>query len=136
MNSEATAAAPSPLDTEDDSLNQAAHDTAVAAGATATAGPVDSHAEHWSDLQYIKLAILLAVVTAVEVALSYMKDGLGGLFLPLLLVLMAFKFMAVVLYFMHLKFDNRLFALMFYLGLGLAISVFSAALCTFQFFSS
>ena len=84
----------------------------------------------------MKLAILLAAVTAVEVLLSYIKDDIGGVFLPALLILMAFKFMAVVLYFMHLKFDNRLFSIMFYLGLGLAIAVYIAALFTFQFFGS
>ena len=100
------------------------------------AAHADDHAQHWSDLQYVKLAILLAVVTGVEVLLSYIKDDMGGFFLPLLLFLMAFKFMAVVLYFMHLKFDNRLFSIMFYMGLGLAIGVYLAALFTFRFFSA
>jgi cytochrome c oxidase subunit 4 len=92
--------------------------------------------EHWTDLKYIQLAIGLAVITAIEVALSYMVDDLGALFLPLLLILMAIKFFSVVLFFMHLRFDNRLFGLLFYTGMGLAIGVYVAALCTFQFFSS
>lgn len=96
----------------------------------------EGHAEHWSDFQYVKLAILLAVVTGVEVLLSYIKDDMGGFFLPALLILMAFKFMAVVLYFMHLKFDNRLFSIMFYMGLILAIGVYIAALFTFRFFDA
>jgi cytochrome c oxidase subunit 4 len=103
---------------------------------SADAGHADDHAEHWSDFQYVKLAILLAVVTAVEVLLSYIKDDMGAVFLPALLILMAFKFMAVVLYFMHLKFDNRLFSIMFYMGLVLAIGVYLAALFTFRFFSA
>ena len=37
---------------------------------------------------------------------------------------------------MHLKFDNRLFSVMFYMGLGLAIAVYIVALFTFKFFSS
>jgi cytochrome c oxidase subunit 4 len=48
---------------------------------------------------------------------------------------MLVKFFSVVLFFMHLKFDNRLFSLMFYLGLGLAVAVYVAALFTFEFFS-
>jgi cytochrome c oxidase subunit IV len=103
---------------------------------TADAEHADEHAEHWSDFQYVKLAILLAVVTAVEVLLSYIKDDMGAFFLPALLILMAFKFMAVVLYFMHLKFDNRLFSIMFYMGLILAIGVYVAALFTFRFFDA
>jgi cytochrome c oxidase subunit IV len=112
-----------------------ATDTEHAPDAHAEHGDGD-HAEHWTDFQYIKLAILLAVVTAVEVLLSYIKDDIGGLFLPSLLILMAFKFMAVVLYFMHLKFDNRLFSVLFYMGLVLAIGVYMVALFTFRFFDA
>jgi cytochrome c oxidase subunit 4 len=57
-------------------------------------------------------------------------------FLPALLILMAFKFFAVVLFFMHLRFDNRLFSILFYMGLVLAVGVYLVALFTFQFFSS
>jgi cytochrome c oxidase subunit IV len=96
--------------------------------------PDDPHVEHWSDLKYIQLAGALAVITAIEVAASYTKDTLGAFFLPLLLGLMVIKFFAVVLYFMHLKFDNRLFSIMFYMGLFLAIGVYIAALLTFRFF--
>jgi cytochrome c oxidase subunit 4 len=93
------------------------------------------HEDHWTDLKYVQLALALAIITAIEVALSYMVDDLGPVFLPLLLILMAIKFFSVVLFFMHLKFDNRLFSILFYLGLGLAVSVYVAALFTFQFFS-
>jgi len=94
------------------------------------------HEDHWSDLNYIKLAMALAAITAIEVAISYMVDDLGAFFLPLLLGLMLIKFFSVVLFFMHLKFDNRLFSLMFYLGLGLATAVYVAALFTFRFFGN
>ena len=97
------------------------------------AGHDDQH--HWSDLKYVKLALALAVITALEVALSYTKDDFGSFFLPLLLIMMAVKFFAVVFYFMHLKFDNRLFGLLFYSGLFLAIGVYCAALLTFHFFA-
>ena len=41
--------------------------------------PVDDDhpGDHWSDLKFIYLALALAVVTALEVALSYMVDDLG-----------------------------------------------------------
>jgi cytochrome c oxidase subunit 4 len=65
-----------------------------------------------------------------------MVDDLGALFLPLLLLLMLIKFFSVVLYFMHLKFDNRLFSLLFYMGLGLAVGVYIVALITFEFFNA
>jgi cytochrome c oxidase subunit 4 len=37
---------------------------------------------------------------------------------------------------MHLKFDNKIFTMAFYTGLGLAIFVYVAALSTFHFFGS
>jgi cytochrome c oxidase subunit IV len=96
-------------------------------------GHDDQH--HWTDLQYVQLALGLAIITALEVLLSYTKDSVGGFFMPALLIMMAIKFFAVVFYFMHLKFDNRLFGLLFYTGLLLAVGVYCAALLTFQFFS-
>jgi len=98
--------------------------------------PEDHPGEHWTDLKFIYLAIGLAVITALEVAISYMVDDLGPIFLPALIILMLVKFFAVVSYFMHLKFDNRLFSLLFYLGLGLAATVYIIALFTFKFFST
>lgn len=109
---------------------------------TATDTHADSHSDAHeaeshglSDGGYIKIAIFLAVVTAIEVALSYTKEPLGAAFLPLLLLLMGVKFFAVLYYFMHLKFDSRLFSLMFYMGLVLAVGCYIAFLTTMHFFN-
>ena len=48
--------------------------------------------------------------------------------------MMAVKFFTVVLYFMHLKYDNVLFKRLFYSGLFLALFVYIVALLTFHFF--
>jgi cytochrome c oxidase subunit 4 len=85
-----------------------------------------------SDAGYIKIAIILAAITALEVSTYYVD--FGPLFLPSLIIMMVVKFFMVVSYFMHLKFDNKLFSLMFYIGLGLAIFVYFTALATFKFF--
>jgi cytochrome c oxidase subunit 4 len=93
----------------------------------------ESHnSTHFTDKQYVIVALILAGITALEVTLSYID--VGALFLPLLLILMAIKFFAVVMYFMHLKFDNKLFSVLFYMGLFLAVGVYVAALATFEFF--
>lgn len=92
----------------------------------------DSHG--LTDRGYIKIAIILAVITAAEVYASY-APWLGAAFIPLLLFMMAAKFIMVVLYFMHLKFDNRLFSIMFYMGLVLAVGVYVVTLLTFRFFN-
>ena len=95
----------------------------------------DEYGEHQhgaTDKQYIVIAAILAAMTAVEVAVSYLD--IGPLFLPVLLTLMVLKFLTVVSYFMHLKFDNKLFSYLFYTGLLLAVGVYAGALATFHFF--
>jgi cytochrome c oxidase subunit 4 len=98
-------------------------------------GDGGDHEHGLTDFGYVKVALFLGVVTAAEVVMSYTIDFWGPIFLPLLLLLMAIKFFVVVLFFMHLRFDNRLFSVMFYMGLGLAVGVYIAALFTFKFFS-
>lgn len=110
--------------------------TDTATDVTHTEDGHDSHDEHWTDLKFVYLAIALAIVTAIEVAMSYMVDELGPVFLPGLIILMLIKFFSVVLYFMHLKFDNRWFSILFYMGLFLAIGVYITALMTFKFFNA
>ena len=56
---------------------------------------------------------------------------LSGTLVPLLLVLSALKFVLVVLFYMHLKFDNRFFAFLFSGPLLLAIGVMIGLLFLF-----
>lgn len=96
----------------------------------------DTHAtEHgMSTIGYVRIAVILAAITGLEVSTYYVN--IGRLFLPALLIMMAIKFIMVVSYFMHLKFDNKIFSWLFYTGLILAIGVYCAALTTFKFFGS
>jgi cytochrome c oxidase subunit 4 len=96
--------------------------------------PEATHEHGLSDIGYVKVAILLGVLTAIEVSTYYLD--FGPLFMPTLIVLMVVKFFLVVAYFMHLKFDNRIFTLLFYSGVFLAIFVYVVALLTFEFFIS
>ena len=63
---------------------------------------------------------------------TYFVD-FGPLFLPVLITLMVIKFLIVVAYFMHLKFDAPILRKAFYAGLILAVSVYLVALSTFHF---
>ena len=85
-----------------------------------------------SDAGYIRIAIILAAITGLEVSTYYVDFGV--LFLPALLIMMVIKFVMVVSYFMHLKFDNKMFSFLFYAGLVLAVGVYAAFLATFKFF--
>ncbi len=87
-----------------------------------------------SDSQFITIFFVLAAITAVEVLVSYVD--IGAAFLPVLLALMVLKFFIVVLYFMHVKFDNPIFGRLFYIGLGMALAVYTVTLITFHFFTS
>jgi cytochrome c oxidase subunit 4 len=91
----------------------------------------DEH-DHPSDGKYIKIALLLGAITAVEVAASYID--VGKAFVPLLIVCMVAKFAIVAGYFMHLKFDNRLLTRVFVAGVLLAIGVYLAFLTSLQIF--
>jgi cytochrome c oxidase subunit 4 len=91
------------------------------------------HQEHgMSDAGYIKIALFLAAITALEVSTYYVD--FGPLFMPSLMIMMVVKFVMVVSYFMHLKFDSKVFSFLFYTGLALALFVYITALATFKFF--
>ena len=90
--------------------------------------PVAAHA-HPGPFEYIKVALILAAVTAAEVIVYYMS-GLKSVLVPVLVGMSAVKFGLVGLYFMHLKFDTRLFRRLFALGIALAIIVYSVVLAT------
>lgn len=99
---------------------------------TVTETQADAHEHGMSDAGYIKIAIILALITGLEVSTYYVN--FGPLFMPALLTMMVVKFVMVVSYFMHLKFDSKIFSFLFYVGLGLAIFVYCMALATFKFF--
>ena len=79
------------------------------------------HEHGMSDAGYIKIALILAAITALEVSTYYVD--FGPLFMPSLMIMMVVKFVMVVSYFMHLKFDSKIFSFLFYTGLGLALFV-------------
>lgn len=97
-----------------------AHDERVAAG---------EHG-HPSDATYVKIALILAAVTAAEVGMYYLDDLNERLTTGVLIVMAMVKFAIVALYFMHLKFDNRVLRRLFTSGLVLAVFVYTAYMLT------
>lgn len=71
---------------------------------------------------YVAVAVVLTVITAVEVAIYYL-DAMRPLLVPFLLALSACKFIIVVGFYMHLKYDARLFTGLFGFGLAIAASL-------------
>jgi cytochrome c oxidase subunit IV len=92
-------------------------------------GPVVVHHGHPDEAEYIKVGLFLGVLTAIEVLIYYFNVP-RHVFIIMLLVLSTVKFTAVVMFFMHLKFDSRLFTTTFVTGLALAAAVFTVVLAT------
>jgi cytochrome c oxidase subunit 4 len=94
-------------------------------------GAHDADAEHHpTPADYVRIAIILAIITLVEVFIYYLPS-MRPILVPILLVLSIVKFLAVVGYFMHLKDDKRLFRLSFGAGLVLSLAVFLALIAMF-----
>ena len=80
---------------------------------------------------YWMIGLALTVITLAEVAIFYIP-GMGAAMAPTLLIMSAVKFSLVVMFFMHLKSDSRVFSGVFLAGLVLAIFVVSALFVLFQ----
>lgn len=100
--------------------------------APAVTHDADEHHEHPSDWQYVKVAIVLAVLTAIEVGLYYFE--IGEATNGVLLALAAAKFVIVGLYFMHLKYDNRILRRLFATGIVLAVFCYFLVFFMFRLF--
>jgi cytochrome c oxidase subunit 4 len=116
------------------SLQEAAA-AGAAAGAHEETVTGTGHA-HPTDRSYIGIALILAVITAAEVATYYLEDELGSVLVPVLLVMMVVKFAMVAGWFMHLKFDSSLFTRLFVSGVVLAVLVYIGTLAAFEFFTT
>ena len=89
--------------------------------------------EHPSNAQYVGVFVALAVLTTLEVIIYYVDLNTATLVIGLL-IFAACKFALVVAFFMHLRFDNRLFTVFFAGGLVMAVAAFLAVLTMFRVF--
>ena len=91
--------------------------------------------EHYpSEWEYIKVAGILFAITMAEVGIYYVS-GAAHAVTTLMLIMMVVKFSLVALYFMHLRFDSKLFRRLFVTGIILAIAVYIIALTSLHVFS-
>jgi len=85
----------------------------------------EGHTPHPGVGQYVEIGVILALLTGIEVSLYAFRQDLGSaITTPALLVVTAIKFLLVVLWFMHLRFDHRMFRRVFFFGVALATIVF------------
>jgi cytochrome c oxidase subunit IV len=93
----------------------------------------DSH-EHPGPRQYVLIGVVLVILTAVEVATSYLEGHVNSnLLIVALAVMAAVKFFLVAAWYMHMKQDSPVFRRLFVAGLILATAVYGIL---FFFFSS
>ncbi len=84
---------------------------------------------HPSPAKYVGIAVILALVTGLEVGLYYI-DMPDYVLVATLMTLAVIKFSMVVAYFMHLKFDSRMLRRVFITGILLATFVYCVVLFT------
>ncbi|HBH03943.1 MAG: hypothetical protein A2W08_14235 [Candidatus Rokubacteria bacterium RBG_16_73_20] len=85
-------------------------------------GEPHAHGEHATIGTYVKVAVILTVVTALEFSAIYIR-ALTPILVPLLLVLSLGKFALVILFFMHLRYDTRALSALFVGPLVLATGI-------------
>ncbi|HEY3671529.1 MAG TPA: cytochrome C oxidase subunit IV family protein [Acidimicrobiia bacterium] len=91
-------------------------------------GEIRAHPDPW---QYVVVAVVLAVITGVEIAVSYMEGDIpDGLITVLLLAMMVVKFILVASWFMHLRTDQPVFKRLFIVGAIAAPVLYLVVLAT------
>ena len=87
---------------------------------------------HGTPAFYVLIGAILSVITIVEVW-AFSWQTLGGLLVPFMLVLSLAKFVLVVGFFMHLKFDRKYYAWIFTACMLIGIGIFVALLLLLNF---
>jgi cytochrome c oxidase subunit 4 len=91
----------------------------------------DTHRDgHPRPALYVGVALVLGVITLIEVAVFY-AEGAKRFIIPILLALSAAKFVLVAGFYMHLKFDSPLFRRLFAGGIVMAAAIYAAVLAMF-----
>ena len=109
-------------------------DHAPAAGHGTPSAEVTEHASVWT---YVKVAVVLTLVTALEVGVIYIRQ-LSPIIVPLLLSMSILKFSLVVMFFMHLRYDARPLTIVFVgplliaTGLAVALMTLTGAFLVFK----
>ncbi|MGH7411309.1 MAG: cytochrome C oxidase subunit IV family protein [Candidatus Methylomirabilis sp.] len=83
---------------------------------------------------YLKIAVVLFVLTAIEVMVYFVPFlQTSGLVVPILLALAAVKFALVAMFYMHLKMDHQLFSGLLVFPLIIATAVILALMTLFAY---
>ena len=91
------------------------------------------HGNHPTPRQYVLIAVVLVVVTGIEIATSYLNTGHTNLIIVALFLMAALKFFLVAAWYMHMQVDQPFFRRIFVVGMigagivyGIVLLVFSS----------
>jgi cytochrome c oxidase subunit IV len=87
--------------------------------------------EHPTPGKYRQIALILTILTIAEVAVYYIEP-LAPVLVPLLLILSAAKFFYVVQFYMHLKYDSKVFTGVFVFPMALATLVIGSLILLYH----
>jgi len=92
---------------------------------------VRAHEGHPSPKEYVRIGAILFVLTALEIGASYAGVS-PGILIPTLWILAIVKFALVVMWYMHLRFDDRRYARFFVVGVSGASVLFLIVLISLR----
>lgn len=92
----------------------------------------DAQDHHPSPGAYVRIFVVLSVITLIEVAVFGFTGLNSAVMTALILGLSASKFVLVVGFYMHLKFDNWRFTVLFVVPLVVMILIFVVLIALFD----
>jgi cytochrome c oxidase subunit 4 len=92
-----------------------------------------SERTHPGTMVYLIVAALLALLTGMEITVFYVR-ALRPVLVPVLLLLSATKFVLVLMFYMHLKFDRWTYSVVFLCQLFFASALVMSLLQLFKAF--
>jgi cytochrome c oxidase subunit IV len=91
--------------------------------------------KHPTPIQYVTIAVVLVVITAIEIATSYLEGDIpNGLITVLLICMAGVKFFLVAFWYMHLRTDQPVFRRFFIIGTFAAITLYFVVLLSLHAF--
>jgi cytochrome c oxidase subunit 4 len=90
-----------------------------------------AHQEHASVQTYLRVAVVLAILTAIEIGALYVPGLPPHILVTLILIFGTMKFALVVAFFMHLRYDNKLLTVLFVGPLLIATGIILAIMALF-----
>lgn len=93
--------------------------------------------KHPSPFKYVVIAVVLCIVTGIEIGTSYLEGDIpNGLIIFLLLAMALLKFVGVAGWYMHLQTDKPIFRRFFILGCLAAVILYTIVLATLSIFAA